>query len=249
MKKSLRWIANLLNLRRQARLVTVVVPRKNWYRAALSACRVQGAISASLGGNRVLTEAVMLDNWLVELTRIGPFPIPWTISGTELIEAADPAVGTLYCWIHEPLAEFPLRPSMELGYPEPVVVADPGRIVDGNRLLVAGLERRLQAIPADRYALGKARRFLKDGVGVVCLIDAQMGGPMFSLALQLAERVGARVLFQWARRRPDGTIEVTFIKAPRPYCENEEAVRENLAFLREAQKRALTALGLPTDAT
>jgi hypothetical protein len=63
--------------------------------------------------------------------------------------------------------------------------------------------------------------------------------------LQLAGRVGARVVFQWAKRRPDGTIEVTFMNAPRPYCETGEAVRENLAFLRAAQQRAFAALGLP----
>jgi hypothetical protein len=197
-----------------------------------------------MGGNRILTEAVMLDNWLVELTRSGPFPIPWTISGTEVIEAADPAIGTLYCWIHEPLAEFPLRPSMELGYPEPVVVADPGRIVDGNRLPVAGLERRLQAIPADRYALSKARTFLQEGVGVVCLLDATMAGELYSHALQLAGQIGARVVFQWARRRQDGTIDVTFASAPQPHCQTEEAVQENLAALRAAQQRALRELGV-----
>jgi hypothetical protein len=61
----------------------------------------------------------------------------------------------------------------------------------------------------------------------------------------VAGRVGARVVFQWAKRRPDGTIEVTFIDAPRPHCETSEAVHENLAFLRAAQQRALAALGLP----
>jgi hypothetical protein len=63
--------------------------------------------------------------------------------------------------------------------------------------------------------------------------------------LQLAGRVGARVVFQWARRRPDGTIEVTFVNAPRPHCETDDAVRENLAYLRAAQKHALAALGMP----
>jgi hypothetical protein len=200
-------------------------------------------LNGLVGGNRLLTEVVMLDHWLIELTRVGPFPIPWTISGTEFIEAGDPAIGKLYCWIHEPLAEFPLRPYLERGYPEPMVVADPGRIDDGH-LMAAGMERRLTAITADRYALARARRSLQEGVPVVCLADAKMGGQLYPLVLQLAGRVGARVLFQWARRRPDGTIEVTFINAPHPYCETREAVRENLAFLQKAQRRTLGELGL-----
>jgi hypothetical protein len=247
LKSLLRWVANLLGLHRQVRLVTLFFPRRSWYRVALAACRLHGALNGLMGGNRVLTEAVMLDHWLVELTRIGPFPIPWTISGTELIEAADPTIGTLYCWIHEPLAEFPLRPYLERGYPEPMVVADPGRILDGGQLMAAGMERRLIAITADRYALARARRSLQDGIPVVCLADARMGGPLYPLILQLAGRVGARVLFQWARRRPDGTIEVTFVNAPRSYCETKEDVQENLAFLREAQRRMLGELGLQSQ--
>jgi hypothetical protein len=151
----------------------------------------------------------------------------------------------LYCWIHEPLVEFLLLPFLELGNPEPMIVADRGRIVDGDRFMVTGTKLRLMAIPADRYALGRAKRSLQEGMSVVCLADAYIGGRLYAYVLQLAGRVGARVVFSWATRRPDGVIEVTFMNAPRPYCETDEAVRENLAFLRAAQQRALAALGLP----
>jgi hypothetical protein len=81
-------------------------------------------------------------------------------------------------------------------------------------------------------------------MSVVCLADAYMGGRLYAYVLQLAGRVGARVVFSWATRRPDGVIEVTLMNAPRPYCDTEDAVQENLAFLRAAQHRALTSLGL-----
>jgi hypothetical protein len=249
MKKPLRWLASLLHLRRQVRFVAWFVPNRYWYRAALAVCRLQGALNGALGGNRVLTEAVMLDHWLWELTAVGPFPIPWTITGTEIIESADPQIGTVYCWIHEPLAEFPLRPYLEKGYRDPMVVADHGKIIGDDQLLVAGLKRRVTAIPANRYALGRTRRALQEGTPVVCLADAQIGGALYPFVLQLAGRVGARVVFQWAKRRPDGTIEVTFASPPRPICDTEEAVQENLAFLRAAQQRALAALGLPPQKT
>src|SRR5205823_7055746 len=245
MKKPLRWLASILNLRRQVRFVTWILPNRFWYRAALTMCRLQAAINGALGGNRVLTEALMLDHWLWELTTVGPFPIPWTVvAGAEIIENADPQIGTVYCWIHEPLVEFPMRPFVETGHSEAIVVADRGRIVDGG-YLVAGLARRLVAIPADRYALGRAKRSLQEGTSVVCLADATLGGPLQPFVLQVAGRVGARVVFQWAKRRSDGTIEVTFMNAPRPHCETSEAVHENLAFLRAAQQRVLADLGLP----
>jgi hypothetical protein len=213
------------------------------------ACRLHAAVNGLIGGNRTLTEAVMLDHWLWELTAIGPFPIPWKINGIDIIKAADPKIGTVYCWIHEPLVEFPMRPFLELGYPEAMVVADRGRIVDGGKYMVAGLNSRLLAIPADRYALGRAKRSLMEGTSVVCLADEYMGGPLLPFVLQLAGRVGARVVFQWAVRQPDGTIEVTFANAPHPYCQDAEAVHENLAYLRAAQQRGLAALGLPDQKT
>jgi hypothetical protein len=245
MRRPLRWLASWFNLRRQVRLVTFFLPSRFWYRAALTICQLQGALKGLLGGNRILTEAVMLDHWLWELTVVGPFPIPWTLTGAEVIAAADKKIGSIHCWIHEPLVEFPLRPYVEGGYPDLTVVADQGRIVGSDQLLVAGLQKRLTAIPANRYALGRARRTLQEGMPIVCLADTHMSGPLIPLVLQLAGRVGARVIFQWAVRLPDGTIEVTFTTAPRPYCENEEAVQENLAFLRAAQQRALARLGLP----
>jgi len=244
MKKLIRWLASMMPLRRQARVVAWVLPRRLWYRAALTMCWLQGAIMASVGGNRVLTESVLLDHWLWELTASGPFPIPWTLEGRDVIEAADPKIGTVYCWIHEPLAEFPMRPCMDLGYPAPTVVADKGRIVEDGKYRVFGRPDRLTAIPADRYALGRAKRLLAEGTSVVCLADEYLGGPLLPYVMQIAGRVGARVVFQWAQRRSDGTIDVTFVNAPRPYCEDEQAVHENLAFLKAAQQRALQSLGL-----
>src|SRR5260370_28007076 len=245
MKRPLRWLGTVFHVRRQVQFVKLVIPNRYWYRAAVGVCRLQGILSGALGGNRVLTEAAMLDHWLWELTANGPFPIPYVLNRIDAIEPADPRIGTLHCWIHEPLVEFLLRPLVEQGYPEPTVVADPGRIVDGDRVMVPGTTKRLLAIPTEKYALRQAKTLLLDGISVVCLADTHLGAPLQSVMLALAGRVGARVVFQWATRRPDGVIEVTFRNAPRPYCATEEAVRENLAFLRAAQQRALNALGLP----
>jgi hypothetical protein len=247
MKRPLRWLASFLSLRKQVRIVAWVLPNQYWYRVALIMCRIQGVLSGMLGGNRILTEAVMLDHWLWELTVVGPFPIPYLCNGVEVIQAAEPKIGTVYCWIHEPLVELPMRAYLERGCPEAMIVADRGRIVEGGRYMVAGVTNRFTAIPADRYALGRAKRALEEGMPVVCLADASLGGPLQPFVLQLAGRVGARVVFQWAKRRADGTIEVTFVDAPRPYCETVEAVHENLAYLQAAQQRALRALGLPAQ--
>lgn len=234
---------SLFPLRSQVRFVTWVLPDRYWYRAALAVCRLQGVLSGLLGGNRVLTEAVMLDHWLWDLTAIGSFPVPWVLNGADVVKGTDPKIGSVFCWIHEPLVEFPMRLLLELGGPEGIVIADRGRIVDGG-YLVTGLKDRLTAIPADGFALARANRALKEGVSVICLADEYLGGPLQPFVLQLARQVGAQVVFQWAKRRRDGTIEVTIANPPHAYCENAGAVLENLDFLRAAQLRVLAELGL-----
>ena len=245
-RKHLRWLASLLPLQRQAHFVAWLLPNRYWYRGALAICRFQGWLNGLLGGNRVLTEAVMLDHWLWELTAIGQFPIPWVLKGEDVVAAADSKIGTVYCWIHEPLVDFPMRPLAELGQKEGVVIADRGRIVDG-RYPIVGLAKGVPAIPVDGFTLVRAIRSLMDGLPVVCLADEYLGGPLQPFVLQLAGRAGARVVFQWAIMRPDGTIEVTFVNAPRPYCETTDAIHENLSFLRVAQVRMLSQLGLSTE--
>ncbi|MGH9595728.1 MAG: hypothetical protein ACRD3K_02915 [Edaphobacter sp.] len=202
-----------------------------------------------LGGNRKLTEAVMLDHWLFALTVVGAFPIPYVLNGLDIIQAGDAKIGTLYCWIHEPLVEFPVRPLVELGRLKMAVVADPGRIVDGDRFVVAGTSIRVMAIPNVHYVLGRVKRALLNGVSVECLINEYMAGPIYPQVLRLVGRIGARVVFVSALRRPDDTIEVTLMKAPRPNCETEEAVQENLVCLRAAEERMLRDLGLQDQET
>jgi hypothetical protein len=125
------------------------------------------------------------------------------------------------------------------------VIADDGRIGEDGQYMVIGTGVRLTAVPANRYALSRANRALSEGSSVVCLADGYLGGPLMPYLMQLAGRVGARVVFHWATLLPDGTIDITFVNAPRPYCENEEAVNENLTFLKAAQQRMLRSIGIP----
>ena len=245
MKKLLRWLASGLPPRRQARLLAWVLPNHLWYRGALRITQLQGALVGLFGGNRKLTEAVMLDHWLYELTAIGPFPIPYVLHGIDVIQAADPAIGTVYSWIHEPLVEIPMQAFLAHRHSEGIVIADDGRIGEDGQYMVIGTGVRLTAVPANRYALSRANRALSEGSSVVCLADGYLGGPLMPYLMQLAGRVGARVVFHWATLLPDGTIDITFVNAPRPYCENEEAVNENLTFLKAAQQRMLRSIGIP----
>jgi hypothetical protein len=53
----------------------------------------------------------------------------------------------------------------------------------------------------------------------------------------------AFVVFTWAERHPDGTLEVTFMPAPNPLCKSDEEIQQNLEFLQTRNKKALEELG------
>jgi len=248
-KRVLKGFARWMPLHRQVRITAWFVPQRHWYKAAIYASRLHaGLTSKLLGGNRALTEAVMLDNWLRELTFLGPYPIPWRDAQTAALRHGNPEKGVLYCWTHLPLSNLPLRAGIDMGHEPPLVIADPGQIVEEDRLLVPGLAKRYTAIAVSPNVLMRIRTVLRDGGAVACLADAEMGGPLSSHILRLAGRVGVRVIFQWAERQPDGMIDIYFVEAPRPYCKTEEDIEVNMEFLRRERRRILDGLGFPPSA-
>lgn len=240
----LRTLVSWITLRRQARIVARFVPSRGWYRSAVIVSRWHARLTGAMGGNRVLTEAVVLDSWLRELTFSGAYQIPWRGAKMDGLESGDPNAGVLYCWTHLPLYCIPLHAFIDMGYETPMVVADPGNILGESEFLVPGQTKRARAIPASHHVLMKIQTVLQEGGAVACLADAELGGPISSNVLRIAGQTGARVVFQWAERRPDGVIDIYIINAPRPLNETEEDIEMNMEFLRVENRRILDLLGL-----
>ena len=240
----LKRLGRMITLRRQVRAVTWLVPSRYWYRTAIYASRMHGWLTARFGGgNRLLTEAVMLDLWLRELTLRSPYPIPWRGEGVEVLRHDDPKQGVMYCWTHVPLCEIPLRALMEMGH-NPQVAADPGKIGGDHEFIVPGAARRLRAIRTDPYALLKMRTVLRGGGSVAWLADAKLGAPLSPRVLRFAGTVGARVIFLWAEHGTNGAIDVHFADPPFPLCRSEEDLAANMEFLRTENRRLLGPLGI-----
>jgi hypothetical protein len=231
-------------LSRQARIASALLPSRLHFRFALAASRWQGRLIARWGGNGALTEALMRDHWLRELTVHGPFPIPMRVHGLEVMDTYSVPGPVLYCATHLPLGEIPLRVPMEFGYPVPIPVADRGRVLKQERYLVAGMAERIPALPVSPYVLARMRTLLLRGQPVVCLADGEFGGELSANPLRLAARLRVPVIFSWAELAPDRVIDVTFRLAPHPLCETEEAIAENVAFLQEITERVLRSLGV-----
>ncbi len=238
--RGLKQLATYLPLNRQAVLVRRLLPRRAWYRAALTVARAQGRLVARMGGNGALTTELMLDHWLRELSFAGYFAIPYRVRGLEVCKTPGPK---LYTWTHLPLTEVPLRVGLEQGCAAPAVVSDVGKVVGESEFLVFGWPERIEALPVNDQLLSRVKGTLRAGKSVVFLADPHLGGAMSEVPLRIAGRLHVPMVLQWADLQPDGHIEVTFRLAPRPLNENDEAVEENLRFLREARNRRLTALG------
>ena len=242
--QALKTIGRRIPLRRRARIVAVLVAKRRWYRTAILISRLHAWITGALGGNRALTEAVVLDSWLRELTFSGAYPIPWRAVTLEGLENSDPSRGVLYCWTHAPLFSMPLYAAIEMGYETPLIAADPGNILGDDEFIVPGQSKRARALPANLHVLMKIRTVLQEGGAVACLADAELGGPLSAIVLRIASQTGARVVFQWAERQPDGVIDIYFINPPRPRNDSEEDIEVNLEFLRVENRRILNLLGL-----
>lgn len=243
---SLKYASSLFPLSRQARFAAWILPKRCWYRFALFASRVHGKVKAKMGGNGVLTEALMLDNWMRALTFLGAYPIPLRPGPTEVLKQLTQGRGVLYCWTHLPLMEIPLSALYNLGQPVDLIVAHPGRIVDEDEFVIPGVQTRGKAIPADRYTLTRVRTALKEGKSVACLADPELLGPSSSQILRVAGMADAFVIFTWAERQPDGTLKVIFIPAPNPLSKTDEEIHQNFEFLQIRNREALEQLGVDT---
>lgn len=241
---SLKGIARLVPLSRRARIVAALLPARHWYRFAVFASSLHRKLGPHAGTSGPLTEALMLDNWMRALTFWGEYNIPWKPRQVDILAQQKPGHGVLYCWTHLPLVEVPLRALLDLGYTLDYIVAHPGKIVEGGKFVVPGLRRRVNTISADKRVLTKVRTALTQGKSVACLADTELFGPLSSQILRVAGMVNAFVIFQWAERLPDNSIQVTFIPAPHPLCANDAEIEENLEFLRTMNRQTLNQLGV-----
>jgi hypothetical protein len=240
-------LKRLLPFTRQARIAGAVVPPGLKFRFVLAVSRLQGRVMGWFGSNPALTEAAMRDEWLHELTLHGGFPIPWRLHGRDVLDHYKNSP-VLYYTMHLPLCEIPLRVVVELGYPVPVFLADPGRIVDQDKLVVPGLETRTRSLPSTDSPLVRMRTLLQRQQSVGCLADRYFAGDFHVNPLRLAGRLGVPVIFPFAELGPDGVVEVTFQPLPYPLCETEEEIEHNVSFLREIRDRILRSLGVSAGA-
>jgi len=191
-----------------------------------------------------LTELLMLDHWLRELTNHGAFPIEQRIHGKEYLDEYTDNGPVIFCSTHLAMFEVCLRSLVELGQ-SPVAVAHNGRIVGDQRFPVVGLKATLPALKATHHVMTQMRSMLQGGKSVACMADREyLDTELSSNLLRLAGRLRVPVIFTWAKLGADDIFDVMIQPAPHPYCEDEAAIEENMRFLGKVHGEIRRSLGL-----
>lgn len=219
----------------QARVVAALLPAALWYRVAIAMSRWQGRMIRLLRRDGVPAEILVRESWLKELSRYGAFPIPWRLHGREVLDQYSIPGPVVYLGMHIAMADIAVRVLTELKYPDwrPIIGV-------GNSYCIVGLNRTIPAITASPYVLVQMRRAILEGYSIACHVDPDhLSGVFSAKPMHVAGRLGVPVVLMWSEIARDGVIDVMFRLAPHPFCENEQAIEQNLQFFRELGGRIL----------
>jgi len=243
--RGLKLLAKTVSLERRVRLLAAIVPPQHRFRAAVLMSRWHAFASSTFGGSkRGFTEASMREHWLIELSKLGPFPVPLRITGAELL-APSPSdrAGVLMCGTHVPLLRAVLRAAIQAGHPPGLVLAKPNTMMKGSaKLQPTGLEQGVPAAPPGAEGLLKIRTVLRKNGLVACTLDGAHGAPSHPDVLILAGWLGTRIVHFSAMLAPDGVVDVSFHNTVHPFCDSYEAIEANLKAIRDIETSLLAAL-------
>lgn len=241
--------ARLVSTKRRVRLLAAIVPARHWFRAAIWMSRWHARITCAVGKSRPgIKEAYLRDDWLYELSRLGPFPVPMQVSGAESLQVtASDRRGIVLCATHIPLIMSVIRAAILTGHKPDLIVAAPHNIrLENNQIQPTGMSEGVPAVPPGPNALLRIRTILRRKGLIACTLDGHVDGPSPDL-LMLAGRLGARVVIYRTSLTPNGIVNVSFQNAPYPFCDSEEAIEANMRAIQEDERRVFASLDGLTD--
>ncbi|MEO8735777.1 MAG: hypothetical protein ABI380_04485 [Edaphobacter sp.] len=240
----LKRLARLISMTRRARIVAAVVPTRHWFRAAKLMSRWHARVTGAMGkSRRGISEAYMREDWLIELSQLGPFPVPMRVCGAEFLKATtSDRCGVILCGTHVPLIRVVLRAAILHGRKMELVVAQPNSSNVNNTIQPTGLSECIPIVAPGLNGLLKIRTVLRRNGLAACTLDERIGSPSRPDLLVLAGRLGARVVTYRASLAPDGVVNVSFQNAPYPFCDSDEAIEANLRAIREDERRTIASL-------
>jgi hypothetical protein len=185
----------------------------------------------------------MREDWLIELSQLGAFPIPMRVCGAEFLRAAaSDRCGVILCGTHVPLIRVVLTAAILHGRRIELVVAQPNSSNVNNTIQPTGLSECVPIAAPGLNGLLKIRTVLGRNGLAACTLDERIGSPSRPDLLVLAGRLGARVVTYRVSLASDGVVNVSFQNAPYPFCDSDEAIEANLKSIQEDERRAIASL-------
>lgn len=246
----MKLLAKEFSLEKRARFVAAVLPRRHWFRAAVLLSRWHAHLSAIFRNRRPgIAEAYLRENWLNQLTRVGPFPVPIRANGAELLQPAESErAGVVLCGTHVPFIMVVIRSAILSGHRPDLVVTDQDNIrLENSHFQPTGMDHGVPAVPPGAAGLLRIRSVLRKKGLVACTLDRDSGGDIHPDLLILAGRLGARAVTFRAELASDGIVDIAFQNTIHPYCESREAIKENLSAILAAESELLRRLSGVTD--
>lgn len=237
---------SLMPLSRRVRILTFFIPRIWWFRTSMVLASVQTRLTRLLGRRDAhLQDSLLLDYWLVQLTNVGPFPIPYEVVGERhLYHRPEDKNGLVYAGVHLPCYTVAIRALEDLNAKPNIAIAAAVSIGSDGCYPLVGLKERLPALQPGAAAFMRTKRELKANGSVVSMLDSHIGMPLTHQLLQLAGKVGARVVLFWTEFSADGNIKVVFSDPPYSICDTDEKVKANLDAICIERERILTSITL-----
>jgi hypothetical protein len=243
LRQGLKLLARAVPLERRARLLAAVVPPERWFRAAVLMSRWHAKIIGVAGRSRpAVREAYLRDDLLIELSRLGPFPVPMRVIGAETLElTASDRGGIVLCATHIPLLMSVIRAAILTGHTPDLIVAAPHNIrLENSQIQPTGMSEGVPAMPPGPNALLRIRTILRRQGLIACTLDGHTEASPDLLVL--AGRLGARVVTFRTGLAPDGTVTISFQNAVHPFCDSYEAIEANMKAIQEDERRVFANL-------
>jgi hypothetical protein len=216
-------------------LISWLVPATRWYSVSLalsSAMARAGGVRGNGGPwNNSVLHAQLLARLLSLLTRAGhPFPIRSTSMGLNVLSESRQPNGVVLCSVHLPLTRVAVKTIIDSGYPLKAALA--ADLLPEGSIRIPGSAERLTALKVLPAGLVKARTALRNGGWIAALIDSSDSDVRYCRnLLRFTARVGARAVFFFSELKPDGRIEVRFVRPPDPWCSTESGIERNIQAL------------------
>ena len=212
--------------------IVIFLNEKYWYKTAYWTTYLYYPLSLfkkhKKNNGIAFTRASILNTLLSFLTRANkPFPIPYTISGLELLENND--AGIVFCTTHLPLVKVAISATLTSGFKiDKAIVATPNT---QELMPVWGITQKIPTIKSDKLSLLRAKNILSQKGCVLLMLDGYYGGKYSPNIMRLAGKLGSKAIFFLPELKPNGNIDIQIMQLPHPYCENEIAVTNNIQFV------------------